>query len=151
MSTRPYSFVGNLGENLFPYLCCLQTLIISSCRTKGSLFCWLSAEGRFQLLKVTCVLYGLWPLFASSKPEKMRQVSHVMRIGSFYSFIAYLWLSLLPSNSTFMNSFNYIKPTQILQDNLSVSKSPTWITSTKSLLPHIVTYSQVLKIRAWKF
>lgn len=71
--SRLHSSWTHLGTiHLLGHLGCWQNFqFLVVVRLRSLFSCWLSAEGCFQLLKVAA-LFGSWPPFLSSKPNKGR-------------------------------------------------------------------------------
>lgn len=76
------------------------------------------------------------PFLPSSKPARAGPVPISFHISPISSFIvASLWLTLLPSSSTFKGSCDYIGSTQKAQEHLPVLCAVTVIPSVMPLLP----------------
>ena len=82
----------------------------------------------FKLLEAACSPWPLSSIFKASNNQ-----SSLSHIKSF---------SFLPSSFTYKDPHDYTGLTQIIQDDLLISKYLNLITSTKSLLPCKVTYSR---------
>lgn len=139
---------GELISCLFRLLTVFSSYIY---RTEVLLFLQLLTKGCSQLLEAIMFL-GLWLLSSIFKYRNGRSsLSHACISLASLSNLGSFWYTPMPSSSIFYfkDPIDKIRPIQIIQDNLPISRSITLIALAKFVLLCKVTSSQVLEIRPW--
>ena len=136
------SYLEAPRQNPLPRLFGLLATFISLHGGLRFLFsCWLSSRSLSQLCKLLVLLVILSPL-CSDQLGHMQWVLLALLIFLIYAFCCVSSTSAEES-SAFKGSWDYISLTGLIHDIFSILRSITLIISTKSLLPHKITCSQV--------
>ena len=140
VSARLYSFLEVLGENLHPYLSVLAEFSSCGYRTKVPISLLEVNKTHSQFLDIISIP---WPKHSSffKASNKGQDLVHVQNISFLSSLLSHqsdllfcLPLLLLKA------SCDQTGPTQIIQDNLPISKSLNLIIFAKNFLPHEVNF-----------
>ena len=148
MFSRLYSFLGRI--HFLAHCGCCQNSIPWACRTEVPIFLLVGSWGSFLVSRVFTHSLPCSLLLSSSKPAAPGQVLLMLWISAASSVVTSLRPNILPSSSTFKVPCDYIGSTQIIQDNLPISRSIN-NRICKVEFPCKVIYSRVLRIRVWTF